>query len=777
MKTNHKNKLVVAIAAAAALPLAHADTGDIFSIEEIVVTAQKREQNLQEVPIALSAFSGDTLSKANIDDLNNVVYRSPGLAGQNNDSNSLTNLSVRGISTSDFGIGGDLSVGVYENGVYRPRSGGALGFYDMERVEILKGPQGLLFGRNATSGAISAITHRPSNELEAEFSFGAYSRDGREASATFNLPINDQLAVRIAANHEEEDGYIENRATGSTLLGLNRDELRVSVRYDISDQTTTNLVLDYSDLERTGGNPFYRTESASGAPFTAIGAEAGGDNIYDINHNFDGYNEGEYYGAVLDINTELSDKLSLTSITGYRNATNSFAEDFDGSTLTGSHYSDTTRSEYFSQELRLNYDSENLSWFLGISGYDQNVSGEFSVSGDSDHVCLILTSVDCATLPLVGGSGDPDFDLVVAAAAGYSAINGTAFNETSTISGDSNGWAVFGEASYFLTENLNLSLGLRYTYDEKEFERAVLPFNNPIMVIAGLNGGFITNGKLKNDDSWNDLSPRIALSYTPSEDITLYGTISKGYKAGGFDSFGFATQAAPTIFTTVPLADNNAANSFDPEEIMSYELGVKSLWLENTLQVNGSVYYYDYEDMQLISRSGNAYVIDNVGKATGQGVELELRYLPNNNWELIYNAAYSDTEANLSAAEDAALCGDSGVQCDGNRLPGNPRWSTMAIATYHTVIASNIEWFVTAEHSYQDSNFGAIENTEAQKSDSHQLINLRTGLSSDAWSLTFYVENLEDKEFHAFASSDATGTYRTSASVPRTAGVSFNYSL
>jgi len=766
--TKLQRNILAATIAAASMAAVQPVVAEQFVLEEIIVTAQKRDQSLQDVPVAISAFSGEALEKASIKNLNQVVAYTPGLAGQNQTGNNLDHLSIRGVTSSDFGVGGDLSVGVYENGVYRPRSGGALGFYDMERVEILKGPQGLLFGRNATSGAVSATTRRASEEVEGDFTFGLSERNGSTFSGVVNTPITDDLFVRVAGEHVEQQGHVENHTTGQKMLGTNNDEMRASFHYAGFEETTIDLILDYSDIERSSGETYSRTTTAlSGLPLDLVGL-AGSDQPYVSHNDYAGVNESEFYGAALEVVTDLNANLSLTSLTGYRDSITTYGEDFDAVDLVASHFTSDTKSEYFSQEFRLNYAGEKVTWFAGISGYNQSISSDFVVDSDSDALCHWAFGDVCSNLILGGGVGDPDADLILTLIhLTTPSGSDTAFQEISSISGKNKGWAAYGDVTFHLAEEWDLSLGARYTYDKKTYERESLPVSNFGVVLGGLHGGYATDGKLKKSDNWKDFSPRVALSYSPTDELNFYATASKGYKSGGFDSFGFANTE---LDFTVPLTSNEHLNSYDQEEIMSYEVGIKSQWLGNRLHLNASSYYYSYIDMQLISRQGNAYIVQNVGEATGQGVELEVRYLPAENWNVFFGAAYSDTEAKLTEQENLELC--EGVNCDGNRLPYSPRVTTIAAVSYQAPIAiDGYEIFTTLEHSYQASSYAGLESLDAEKNQSIQLINLRAGLLSDQWRLTFFVDNLEDKSYFNQRETGATGDIQTVPSTPRTAGV------
>lgn len=780
-----KSTLAAAITAAITItaPQVYAQSdgdSDSPTIEVISVTSQKRVQNVQEVPITISTFVGDDLEKANIDNLNEIVMYTPGLAGQKTGTDTLESFSIRGVSTSDFGTGGDLSVGVYENGIYRPSSGGALGFYDTERVEILKGPQGLLFGRNATSGAISISTNRPSDYLEGNFSLGLSERNGVTFSGALNLPINDDFALRIAGKHDETDGYVNNLITGTTLLGSNRDEFRTSFRYTGFNNTTIDLIVDYSDIERKGGEIYSRTDTIYGPSLADIGIPFSTDP--QTHHaDFDGFSKGTYQGAMLEIKTELNENFSLTSLTGYRSAKYTYAEDFDSINVVASHFSSKNDSEYYSQEFRVNYNTDGFSWFAGVSGYSQDVSSDFGIDADSDNLCILFFGADCTTLESNGGVGDPGIDPILSL-TNYMVANGlpTEISEFSDISGTNSGWAIFGEATYQLTDKVEVSLGARYTFDKKKYEREVQASINPLVIIGGLHGGYYTDGKLKSENDWSDISPRAAVRYALTDDVNFYATASKGYKAGGYDSFGFTNvpdiPSVLTAFGGEVVTNDSAVNSYDSEEIISYELGMKSRWLENSLQVNTSLFHYTYSDMQLIARKGNTYVVQNVGEAVGQGAEFEIRYLPSDNWDLFFGAAYTDTETELSTEENEILCGE--LNCNGNRLPYNPRFTSISAVNYSLPI-NNEQWelFATLEHTYQGKSYSSLENLPEQETESIELVNLRAGIIGEEWTLMFYIENVADKVIYSERNFGSTGAFSSAPSVPRTAGAKFSMSF
>jgi len=747
--------------AATVLP---AVSGD-FMIEEIIVTAQKREQNIQDVPVAISSFDASFLEDSNINNVNQLVTFTPGLAGQSQGFQGLESFSVRGISTNDFGAGGDLSVGIYVDGVYQPRNGGVIGFFDMDRVEVLKGPQGLLFGRNASSGAISMITRKPTNDFEAEFSVGIEERNGNNFTGVVNLPISDDLAMRVAVQHEESQGYVDNIITDGVAYGRNNDSVRFSTSYLGFSDTEITLSLDYEDRESSSGEIFrHKVTLLSEVDFSLIDPSLVQPNDpYKTKNNFSGGEDWEHWGGSLEVKTDLTDELTLTSITGFRNHNNDYSEDYDSLPLTALHFFQQQSGEYYSQEFRLTGGNDTLTWFAGISGYKEKINATYTLNGNEDDICIATLGADCVTL--AGFTGDPDLDALLAHVV---VTPGTDMTDISTIAGNNSGWGAFGEMTLGFAEDLNLSLGLRYTYDKKDYSRNVFLPNNPIAIVGGNNGGYSTSEELARSDSWNDISPRAALTYHPNENVTLYTSVSKGYKSGGFDTFGLAgVGALPTLLGGPEISNPNSLNSFDQETIISYEIGIKSIWWDNRLQANASAYVYEYNDLQLNRRVGNSFVVNNVGEAEGRGVELDLRVLPTDYLDVLVGVSYADTETNLDKNEENEICEGP---CSGGRLPYNPRWSVNSVVTYHTNIDTLGEFFTTLEYSYQDETLGELNG---QKQDSYSIINLRAGLNGDNWSATLYLENATDEEFYNFSNN----SFSAGISRPRTAGLTFSYKL
>ena len=320
-----RKTLLSAAVAAAALS---AGKLSAVQIEEIIVTTQKREQSLQDVPISVSAFTGSFMEKAQISDAKQVASLTPGVSGDTDDS-FLDSMNVRGISTNDFGVGAEPSIGLYQDGIYLGRTGGAVSsFFDIEMVEVVKGPQGTLFGRNASSGAISITTVKPEDEFGGSIDVGLGQDGYGEVTAMVNTPINDQFSSRLAVYHQQQDGWVTNINDGGQVGAVENTAARFTLAFE-NENITSSLTLEYEDRQAPPtiyqafdpdetGLPFYSTDAAEDE-FTSDVSSA------------DLVDEGEVWGATLHVEVDLGNDYSLSSVTGLRGHNYYYLEDFDGS--------------------------------------------------------------------------------------------------------------------------------------------------------------------------------------------------------------------------------------------------------------------------------------------------------------------------------------------------------------------------------------------------------------------------------------------------------------
>lgn len=736
MTSLNKAACRVALAAALSCPFAlqaqetEAPAPEIVGLEEVIVTSQKRQQSVQDVPLSVSAFSGDMLKESRMADIRGIVDFTPGFSGKTEDGFTDA-LAMRGIATNDFGIGGDPSVAMFVDGIWSGRTGGVMtALFDVERAEVVKGPQGTLFGRNSIAGAVSIITNKPEDAFGASAELTAADYNHIEATGTINLPLGEGWALRASGYTLSNDGFLENLQGGDELGFHDVRAGRVALRR-LGEVMDATLTFAYEDREQ---DPSVYWVPAAGVPYDQV----------DIDLGDDGIDESDVFEARANIEWSMPGDYTLTSLTGYKKFGFHYLEDYDGGPARVNDYRQVNDVEYWSQELRLNSpDDGRLTWFAGASVYEESIDGYFEFIYDEDDLCRaigITEAPDFSGGPVLG-CDDPFFeeywedDIDPA-----DLLTGKA--EQSYVNVDSQGWAVYGDFTWSLTDRLELTAGARYTNDEKEIASRVLDSGGALG--NNFNYEFFTDGFVTNRDDWSDFTPRLAISFDLNDNVTLYATASKGYKSGGFATFGFDLHGED-------VTDDGAAPPgtspvvFDPEEVDSYEIGAKTRFLGNTLQLNASLFRYDYVDLQLVYFDTGSSLVANVGEARGQGLEVDLRWAPSASFDAIVGLSLLDTE--ITDATEIEAIGACGA-CDGNNLPFAPEVSGSAILTYRNPTASG-EMFFTTEYVYRSEMFGGPDNIPDAAVDSWDEFNFRLGYRSNAdWAVTVWLENAFDSEYY-----------------------------
>ncbi len=725
--------LHLAIAAALTLPLAaqaqQETEPEITGLGEIIVTAQKRQQSLQDVPLSVSAFSGEMLKETRMGDIRGLVDFTPGFSGKTEDGFTDA-LAMRGIATNDFGIGGDPSVAMFIDGVWAGRTGGVVtSFYDIERAEVVKGPQGTLFGRNSIAGAVSIITNKPSGEFEGSAELTLAEYDHFEGTATLNLPLSEQWALRGSFYALSNDGFLDNTEGGDDLGFHEIGSGRLALGY-AGDTVDAVLTAGYEDREQ---DPSVYWVPADGLPEDLVSTDLGDDS----------FDESEVFELRANIEWSLANDYTFTSITGYKTFDFDYLEDYDGGPTQVNNYRQKNDVDYISQEFRIVSPSDRkVTWFAGASAYQEKIDGFFEFIYTEDDLCRAvgLTDAEDFDFAEVTGCDDADWETYWESDIDPADLL-TNKAEQSYVDVESNGWAVYGDFTFQLRDNLDLTVGARYTYDEKEIDSEVLDSGGALG--NNFNYEFYTDGVVSDKQDWSEFTPRVALSFDMNDDVTLYATASRGYKSGGFATFGFALpdgyvpdgdEAPPG---TTPLA-------FDPEEVDSYEIGAKSRLLDNRLQLNASLFYYKYTDLQLVYFESGSSQVANVGEAEGKGLEVDMRFVPTQNWDVMLGLSLLDTE--ITDADDIEVLGACG-ECSGNNLPFAPEVSASAIVTYERPIASG-EMFFTTEYVYRSKMYGGPDNIPDAAVDSWDEFAFRLGYRSDSdWWGTLWVENAFDEEY------------------------------
>lgn len=715
-------------------------------IEEIIVTTQKREQSLQDVPITVSAFTGSFMEKAQISDAKAVALLTPGVSGDTDDS-FLDSMNVRGISTNDFGVGAEPSIGVYQDGIYLGRTGGALAsFFDLEMVEVVKGPQGTLFGRNASAGAIAVTTAKPTDEQSGSIDLGLGEDGYAEFTGVMNMPINDNLSSRMAIYHQQKDGWVKNINDGKMAGAIENTAARYTLAYE-SDMVSGTLMLEYED--RQGPPTLYQVFDPDETGISFYSTDAARNEISSDVNSDDLIDEGEVWGATLNVEVDLGNDYSLTSITGIRGHNYYYKEDFDGEDRFIFNYNQIQEQEYFSQEFRINRDTDAVSWFVGASMYQEEIKTRFNQTYDEDVMCQSL-----AVAYSVDYDADPDYvEGEVTDCSSYYYYNygdasytdpgvGTR-NDSVDIDAEYDGWGVYGDATFHVSEKLDVSVGARYTEDNRDFGQK---FGGEDRNYFFYSFPFFSSDFLRGSDSWSNTSVRTAVSYQLSDEVSTYVNYSTGYKAGGFNTFFVLFPDAVDVDSLDgedAVALGGSPEGFAKEEVTNIELGLKGQFWDGQMQLNASIYQYQFDGMQSGYYVGSRYSVANVGDAEGNGVELDMRLLPSDNLDIYLGLSWADTELTKPAA---GFC--EPADCLGAQIPGTVEFSAAMVATY-TVPMENGDIAVTWETFHQDEGVGFGQfDLNPLMADGFTTSNLRIGYdSAEDWSVTLWVNNITD-EFH-----------------------------
>jgi len=728
-------------------------------IEVIEVKVQKRSQSVQDVPVAVSAFNGDMMDQLRIEDVRGLVDLTPGFNGKTEDS-FIDALSIRGIGTNDFGIGGDPSVAIFTDGLWAGRNGGVqMSFYDMERAEVVKGPQGTLFGRNAIAGGINITTNKPISDFEAKVGVTVAQYDTQEVTGMVNIPLTDNWYFRAAGNFVSKGAWLENVAGGGDLGGGEINSTRLSLRYE-GDNVDAVFRATYEDREQDPS--VYWTEVSNTAK-DKVNIDFGAGK---------GYDRGEILSLKANIEFTLSDEYLLTSITGYKTYDFAYLEDFDAQPTLINNYGQDQTVDYASQELRLNYQGDgSINWFIGASVYQEDIDATFINAYDEDALCAAVSLTDSADFDgPAEGCDDPNWETYWEDDIDPADIL-TNKAETNIDILKNTGWSVYGDVTWQATDKLDLTFGGRYTSDTKDMSIEVLDSG------GALGNTFVfewyTDGAVQAKDTWSDFTPRIAAVYELTDTINLYANAAKGYKSGGYSTFGIDNDGSQDYGG--PLAPGSEPLAFEPETTTSYEIGSKMMLLDKSMQLNLAYFTFDYQDLQMIIFEGGSQLVKNVGEAKNQGIEADVRWTPTDNWDFRVAGAWMDSEITKEIEE-----GDGTL---GNKLPMAPELSGSMVASYFHYMDTGIVTLI-AQWVYQSEIYGGPGNYETAKVDSWNELGMRAMYESeDEWSVSIYIDNVTNEEYfeRGWENADADnqngfGLVNTFVwpAKPRTVGVSFD---
>jgi len=671
-------------------------------LEEVIVTAQKREQGLQDVPISVAAFTKERIDNLTAQDISDLGVFTPNVdigRGVNQPT-----YRIRGIGTSDFGVGADPAVGVYVDGIYIGRSGGSkTAFNDIARVEILNGPQGTLFGRNAAAGAIQYVTNKPVDNTEGwvKATVGEYSRT--QVEGVYNMALSDTVFWRTGVLWNQRDGYIDNKAGGGDLNEEKNWSITSSFLWAPTDRLELLWRLEYDDVDsdaRPASSAVYGPRD-NGAAFMKT----------ETNHHFG--ETRELFGTSLHLTYEM-DIATFTSITSYREYETENPEDKDGSVEIYYDFTDYNAedNDQWSQEFRFDGDyGDNIRWVVGANYNKENAKQTSGIELSTEAVDKLVVEREVGipydlVAPGFGfdvafAAGFPDLPRIYA--TGEEALAAGRYSESINVDGEYESWAVFGDMTWSILENLDLTLGVRYTEDEKEFGRNV-KYNDFGMWFAFDETRIDANGKLapypggtqgwyRQKESWDDTTGRAVIDWRVTDDVLLYASYAQGYKAGGFNS----------------VSERNDDPPFDPEEIDTYELGVKSTWFDNTLRINGAYYDYTYDNLQELAFVEGACQGTDFGSnqfltsdIAGKGYELSINWLATEGLDLWANAGQID--ADVDERTRCEVIDGNPVQRDESGDTFNDTFSYALGATYTYGFSNGGEASLAVAWSWEEGN-------------------------------------------------------------------------
>ena len=805
-KTFHKSPLAQSISAI--LMASVASTGIAQEIEEIVVTATKRAESIQDVPLAITAFTGAFVKDVNLDDIKDLVSFTPGVTGNSKDG-FIDAISIRGVRTQDYGVGGDPSAAFFKNDLYEGRNGAVVtSLFDMERAEVLRGPQGFLFGRNAIGGAFNVLTRRPnldgSRDGYVDLDIGDRNYLTFEGGVT--AALSDNFAMRFAGYYSEEDGYVKNLADpGRDLIGHEKTAFRVSGLYG-RDKLEVFFSADYEDMDRDG-TVYTASELSPRLELyqTILGGWQSPADGRNTNQDLTGGTDDDATITTLGLHVDYDfDKMSLTWSTGYKDHDYLYIEDYDSTPINVETYKQDQEGNYFQTELRLTSNTDGpLSWYAGVSYYREEIDVIFTDTNEEEAFCAYYGyyyySYNCsdyfdywqAYYDALSGPG--------VVTVGPFAPSSDGMMETVTVvDGRYDGWAAYADLTYAFNDQWDVSVGLRYSYDEKKFGVNALPVES--MLQSFYFPGFVTTERLTNTADWSDTTPRVIVRYQPSDQTTLFASYTEGYKAGGFGTFALD----PEIFqwfgdgldAPLTMADGFLPAQFLPEDVKSYEIGYKGILGGGRVALDVTAFVYEYTNLQVNYYDQGAKV-GNAGEVDGEGIEAAIQIAFTDSLSLVASLGYLDTEARgvqflCGGAPDAnGLLAPNEIDydptvfplnpdaCEGNKLYWAPDFSGSAVLKGdfplgNGSIISNLEVFFESERGrgYED-----IIDSEI---DAFQEWAFRIGYASNNnWNVTAYVENFTDELTYDGAANNSLviPAFYFGPSRPRTAGVRFGYTF
>jgi outer membrane receptor protein involved in Fe transport len=769
----------------------------------VTVTAQKRDQDLQDVPITVTAIGSQLLRDSGVRDIKDLTLLTPGLVVTSTSSEVSTTARIRGIGTVGDNIGLESSVGVVIDGVYRPRNG--VGFGDLgelERIEVLKGPQGTLFGKNTSAGVINVITKRPGFETDGEVALTGANFGGYDASVSINGPlVEDRVAGRFYAGYRNRDGlYDVSTGDGSRETTDDADRNVVVARGQLlftpSESTSALIIADYATRNENCCGAVQINDGPTAPLMDAVAADSG------VSRPADPFNRLAYadrsdgqqirdMGVSAELNFERSFG-KITSITAWRNFESNIGQDADYSTgdvlWRNSKGPNGNEFNQLSEELRFSGETDRFDWMIGLFYAKEDLDSDLNLRYGADfetYYSLVLSAGMAPTL----------VNLLTGRPAQTAYPNGAGYQDRFEQRSDS--FAVFTNDTFHFTERLHATIGLRYTNEQKDLDssytnsdggagcaasRARYPIIAGALPPAAVAGWYNFGCATFADPIYNDVSTSQSidesetsgtakLAFDFNDQLMSYISYARGYKASGFN---LDRERTPIPSTGPPLFAFDPDTSFAPETVDSYELGAKYASSNHMFRMNTSLFYQKFEDFQLNTFTGISFVVVSIPEVTSRGVDLDFDLAPVNG--LVFNAGvtYAETEYGDFVPPFPAL-----FRLPNAQMSFAPEWSGSLATTYEHNIGSSMLWRINVGAKYTSEYNTGSDLNPVKLQDALTLVNGRLGFGAQdgKWLLEAWAQNLTDEEYYqvVFDATLQTGTFDAYLGAPRTYGVTFRF--
>jgi iron complex outermembrane receptor protein len=761
----------------------HRGSDRSLELEEVTVTARRRLEDLQSTPVAVTALSGAALDSRMVHSLDDLARFVPNLqfdgAAPLSGASYNATVFIRGVGQNDFAIFADPGVAMYLDGVYLGRSiGGVLDLMDVSQIEVLRGPQGTLFGRNTIGGAVIMSTHEPDRSFGGTVALGVGSFDRRELRATLNVPINETLAARVSAASLRRDGYAQRLTDGGELGDKDATIARAQVLWEPSEYLRAKLSFDATRV-RQGSAPLTLVDvAASEAPFldlynslvapaSGVIAPDGSSTLSsawltdDIDTTYAGgrsINDLDSRGVALTLDSHIG-AVELRSITAWRKLAAQFARDGDNTPFTFRETYNDDRQEQFSQELQWSGSiHDRLDWVSGVYFFDEHAAEDGSASL-APGVYLALEALNLRDGDTWCGSAGPN-PRPIADCPMSLRYGGQAFHQNNVLTDlgvdlltrvRNRSAAIFSQGTLRLAQGWSATAGLRWTRDEKTMELKHRRRASGVY-IAGSIDSFE-----QFDATSSELTPKLGVEWQALADLMIYVSYARGFKSGGSNGR--------------PLVNSEEVTSYDPEIVDSYEFGAKMRWFDGRMIANTALFYNDYRDMQLSINATPQNFVRNAGAARIAGAEVEMAARLTAGLDLNVTLAYLDASYTKLDPQLAALQPPLTVE---KHLVKAPQWTAAVGLQYRWDLGAGA-FTVRGDYAHRDRIYHDVFNDPRLTQPAVDLVNAYAAFTTtdERWELSAFGSNLTSQRYRVSGNSSAgLGLAESTFAAPREIGMS-----